>query len=168
MPSYLDFPASLPITSSLANCPSVVPHPQLIPCPDPPKLQWVSWGRGSFVARRQCQFAWNGFSLTYSNEPHRASLGFWHLPSGLLTLHFLVPSPAPHPAHIQLVLQRPARGVWLGWQGRVKELRLSSGMPRAWQKARGTHGGVTHPSSGWTLRYCWGSVPWSLEASRSF
>lgn len=152
------------------------PHPQLIPCLGPLKLQWVSWGRGSFVAWRQCQFAWNGFSLTFSNEPHCASLGFRHLSSGLLTLHFLVPSPAPQAAHSlqSLVMSAPEPWLWgeVGWQGRVEEPEstcsggrrrqkehLSAGVGGGgWQEARGTHSGVTHPSSGGTLQYCWGSA----------
>lgn len=49
---------------------------------------------------RQCQFAWNGFSLRFllglavPVSCPRGS-GFWHLPSGPLMPHFLVPSPAP-------------------------------------------------------------------------
>lgn len=167
---------SLPANHQISGkLPLSSPHPQLIPCLGPLKLQWVSWGRGSFVAWRQCQFAWNGFSLTFPNEPHCASLGFRHLPSGLLTLHFLVPSPAPQAAHSlqSLVMSAPEPWPWgevggVAGQGKrtgvnllrreekVEGAAISGGV---WQEAQGTHSGVTHPSSGWTLQYCWGSAP---------
>lgn len=133
---------SLPANHQISGkLPLSSPHPQLIPCLGPLKLLWVSWGRGSFVAWRQCQFAWNGFSLTFSNEPHCASLCFRHLPSGLLTLHFLVPSPAPQAAHSlqSLVMSAPEPwpwgevGVrWVEWQGRVKE--PESTCSRGWKE----------------------------------
>lgn len=82
--------------------PQQPPENSLGPPNKPPMGDSGEW---VLCSSRQCQFAWNGFLLTFPKgltvpvSYHRGCGGFWHLLSGLLLLHFLAPSSAPPSTH---------------------------------------------------------------------
>lgn len=110
----LDLPASLPACQLPG--PLSLRSPLKIPWPFQTKFQWMIQGSGSFVAQRQCQFAWNGFLLTFSNGPHCASfssprVGFlvfvlWAFNAPFSGTHTSTPA-LPHPTLLSTSLGAP-------------------------------------------------------------